>query len=59
MDMGTIKKRLESNFYRSAQDCIKDFNQMFTNCYTYNKPGEVLDFISITYIFAVSEYFYL
>lgn len=40
MDMGTIKKRLESNFYRSAQDCIKDFNQMFTNCYTYNKPGE-------------------
>lgn len=41
MDMGTIKKRLDSNFYRSAQDCIKDFNQMFTNCYTYNKPGEV------------------
>lgn len=40
MDMGTIKKRLDSNFYRSAQDCIKDFNQMFTNCYTYNKPGE-------------------
>lgn len=40
MDMGTIKKRLESNFYRQAQDCISDFNRMFTNCYTYNKPGE-------------------
>ena len=39
--MGTIKKRLESNFYHTAQDCIKDFNQMFTNCLTYNKPGEV------------------
>merc|ERR1711976_985685 len=40
MDMGTIKKRLESNFYHSAQECIQDWNQMFTNCYTYNKPGE-------------------
>jgi hypothetical protein len=40
MDMGTIKKRLESKFYRCAQDCISDFNRMFTNCYTYNKPGE-------------------
>ena len=41
MDMGTIKKRLESRYYRSAKDCISDFNRMFTNCYTYNKPGEV------------------
>lgn len=41
MDMGTIKKRLESNFYTSAKDCISDFNLMFTNCYVYNKPGEV------------------
>ena len=41
--MGTIKKRLESNFYKSAQECIRDFNQMFTNCYTYNKEGEVVD----------------
>lgn len=40
MDMGTIKKRLESHFYRQAQDCVSDFNRMFTNCYTYNKPGE-------------------
>ena len=41
MDMGTIKKRLESNYYYSAQECIQDFQRMFTNCYTYNKPGEV------------------
>ncbi len=39
--MGTIKKRLESNYYLTAQECIQDFNQMFTNCYTYNKVGEV------------------
>ncbi|ESO06581.1 hypothetical protein HELRODRAFT_64016 [Helobdella robusta] len=40
IDMGTIKKRLETRFYYTAQDCIKDFNLMFSNCYTYNKPGE-------------------
>ncbi|XP_017288786.1 bromodomain-containing protein 2 [Kryptolebias marmoratus] len=38
MDMGTIKKRLENNFYQSASECIQDFNTMFTNCYIYNKP---------------------
>ncbi|KAK5898670.1 hypothetical protein CesoFtcFv8_008223 [Champsocephalus esox] len=37
MDMGTIKKRLDSHFYWNAQECIQDFNTMFTNCYIYNK----------------------
>lgn len=37
MDMGTIKKRLENSFYWNAQECIQDFNTMFTNCYIYNK----------------------
>lgn len=40
MDMGTIKKRLEDNYYHSSEDCVKDFNTMFTNCYTYNRSGE-------------------
>jgi len=40
MDFGTIKKRLENNFYWSAKECIKDFNTVFTNCYVYNKAGE-------------------
>ena len=40
MDMGSIRKRLESNYYWSADEAIADFNQMFTNCYIYNKPGE-------------------
>ena len=40
MDLGTIKKRLENNYYPSAQECIQDFNTMFNNCYLYNKPGE-------------------
>ncbi|KAJ8384647.1 hypothetical protein AAFF_G00199790 [Aldrovandia affinis] len=40
MDMGTIKRRLENSFYWNAQECIQDFNTMFTNCYIYNKPGD-------------------
>ena len=40
MDMGTIRKRLDSGYYWEAQECVQDFNQMFTNCYIYNKPGE-------------------
>ncbi|KAM7371787.1 hypothetical protein PAMP_008997 [Pampus punctatissimus] len=40
MDMGSIKKRLENSFYWNAQECIQDFNTMFTNCYIYNKPGD-------------------
>ncbi|KAF3848839.1 hypothetical protein F7725_015336 [Dissostichus mawsoni] len=40
MDLGTIKKRLENNFYWSASDCMQDFNTMFTNCYIYNKPTD-------------------
>uniref|UniRef100_A0A3Q2DAJ8 Bromodomain-containing protein 2 n=1 Tax=Cyprinodon variegatus TaxID=28743 RepID=A0A3Q2DAJ8_CYPVA len=40
MDMGTIKKRLENNFYQTAGECIQDFNTMFTNCYIYNKPTD-------------------
>ena len=43
MDLGTIKKRLESNYYYSMKECITDLNLMFTNCYLYNKPGEVKD----------------
>lgn len=40
MDLGTVKKRLENNYYQSSKEAIQDFNTMFTNCYVYNKPGE-------------------
>ncbi|XP_078145529.1 bromodomain-containing protein 3-like [Centroberyx gerrardi] len=40
MDLGTIKKRLENNYYWSATECMQDFNTMFTNCYIYNKPTD-------------------
>ncbi|XP_062291249.1 bromodomain-containing protein 3-like isoform X2 [Scomber scombrus] len=40
MDLGTIKKRLENNYYWSASECMQDFNTMFSNCYIYNKPTD-------------------
>ncbi|CAG5119777.1 unnamed protein product [Candidula unifasciata] len=40
MDLGTIKKRLETYYYSSAKEAMQDFNTMFTNCYVYNKPGD-------------------
>lgn len=41
MDLGTIKKRLENNYYWTASECMQDFNAMFTNCYIYNKVSRV------------------
>eukprot|EP00112_Aurelia_sp_Birch-Aquarium-sp1_P016040 Seg36.4 transcript_id=Seg36.4/GoldUCD/mRNA.D3Y31 product="Bromodomain testis-specific protein" protein_id=Seg36.4/GoldUCD/D3Y31 len=40
MDLGSIKRKLENQEYFSAKECIEDFNRIFENCYTYNKPGE-------------------
>lgn len=40
MDLGTVKKRLENNYYWSAKEAIDDINTMFENCYVYNKEGE-------------------
>ena len=39
MDLGTIKKRLENNYYWSAKECIQDFYLMFTNYHVYNKSS--------------------
>jgi len=40
MDLSTIKKRLEHNYYTKAAECIEDFKTMFLNCYIYNKVCE-------------------
>jgi len=53
MDMGTIRKRLESFDYASAQECIDDFNLMFSNCCKYNKPGDVCTSLSASADIAV------
>ncbi|NXD18998.1 BRDT protein, partial [Spelaeornis formosus] len=46
MDLGTIKKRLEHNYYTKAAECIEDFKTMFGNCYMYNKPGDDIVFMA-------------
>ncbi|XP_059416462.1 bromodomain testis-specific protein-like isoform X3 [Carassius carassius] len=40
MDLSTIKKRLDNNYYWKAMECIGDCNTMFTNCYLYNRAGD-------------------
>lgn len=40
MDLGTVKRRLENNYYWSASEAIEDVTTMFNNCYMYNKAGE-------------------
>ncbi|KFW96282.1 Bromodomain testis-specific protein [Phalacrocorax carbo] len=46
MDLNTIKKRLEHNYYTKAAECIEDFKTMFLNCYIYNKPGDDIVFMA-------------
>lgn len=40
MDLGTIRKRLKHRYYQTASECIEDFETMFSNCYSYNHPGD-------------------
>uniref|UniRef100_A0A663MGH4 Bromodomain testis-specific protein n=1 Tax=Athene cunicularia TaxID=194338 RepID=A0A663MGH4_ATHCN len=46
MDLSTIKKRLEHNYYTKAAECIEDFKTMFSNCYIYNKPSDDIVFMA-------------
>ncbi|KFP28665.1 Bromodomain testis-specific protein [Colius striatus] len=46
MDLSTIKKRLEHNYYTKAAECIEDFKTLFLNCYMYNKPGDDIVFMA-------------
>ncbi|NXN40629.1 BRDT protein, partial [Rhinoptilus africanus] len=46
MDLSTIKKRLEHNYYTKAAECIEDFKTMFLNCYIYNEPGDDVVFMA-------------
>jgi len=40
MDMSKIKQKLEQQKYKSAKEVLSDFDLMFNNCYTYNRPTE-------------------
>ena len=55
MDMSKIKKKLENHEYSCSQECIDDFRLMFSNCITYNKPGEVRFVKVIVCVFSSSK----
>lgn len=38
MDLGTVKERLESNFYGSVQEFIEDTRLIWSNAMLYNRP---------------------
>ena len=59
MDMGTVKKRLENNYYWCAQECVDDIKLMFNNCYLYNKPGEVRFFSFFNHLTFLKMYLIL
>ncbi|XP_053104929.1 bromodomain testis-specific protein isoform X2 [Hemicordylus capensis] len=46
MDLSTIQKRLEHNYYTCAAECIENFKTMFANCYLYNKAGDDIVFMA-------------
>ena len=35
MDLGTIKKKMDTSAYNSAEEFSSDVRQIFKNCYTY------------------------
>jgi len=54
MDMSTIKKKLDSQQYSSAKECIDDFNLMFNNCYMYNGEKDVSGYYVLWHILLIS-----
>lgn len=42
MDLGTIKDRLLRGGYASPEEVLRDVELVWSNCRTYNRPGEVV-----------------
>ncbi|KAI1716235.1 bromodomain-containing protein [Ditylenchus destructor] len=40
MDLNTIEQRLKNIYYYSADDCLRDIQTTFTNCFLYNEESE-------------------
>ncbi|KAH8236057.1 hypothetical protein KR038_011752 [Drosophila bunnanda] len=41
MDLGTIKKRLNNNYYRNGDQAIQDFKLIYANCFRFYKKGTI------------------
>ncbi|ALC44663.1 CG7229 [Drosophila busckii] len=42
MDVGTIIKRVQNRYYHGVDELIHDFRLVISNCFTFNRPGEVV-----------------
>ncbi|XP_062131717.1 uncharacterized protein LOC133842578 [Drosophila sulfurigaster albostrigata] len=42
MDVGTIIKRVHNRYYHCVDDLVHDFRLVISNCYTFNRPGDVV-----------------
>ena len=39
MDLGSVKKNLKNNKYKSVEECLNDVQLIWDNCKTYNSEG--------------------
>ncbi|KAL5269753.1 hypothetical protein ACHWQZ_G003278 [Mnemiopsis leidyi] len=46
MDFGTIKKMIETCAYNDAEEALQDCQQVFDNCFLYNKPQDDIYFMA-------------
>lgn len=42
MDVGTIIKRVQNRYYHRVDSLISDFRLVISNCFTFNRPGDVV-----------------
>jgi bromodomain-containing factor 1 len=42
MDLSTVQTKLDANEYEKAKDFEEDVRQIFKNCFTFNKPGDLV-----------------
>ncbi|XP_034482413.1 bromodomain testis-specific protein-like isoform X2 [Drosophila innubila] len=42
MDVGTIIKRVQNRYYHRVDELILDFRLVISNCFTFNRPGDVV-----------------
>ena len=41
MDLGTVRKNLKAQKYKTVEEVLLDIQQVWDNCHLYNAPGSV------------------
>jgi len=49
MDLGTVKRKLERNMYKSHKECAEDIRLIWHNCQLYNEQGSDFWHLSKTF----------